>query len=271
LNLFLKIFSFTIFVLLISGCAIPAYTPPPQVAGQPMDVAEAELVVARLIKDEDELRSYRGLSQSTFTQEAQTDVLRHLLAFKKPDRLRVEALPPNAVYTLNLLVTKDGEYTFVDAIERSAARGVLTEDLFYSMFRLRANEQQFMNFFTGRVPPELLGGWIGRGGIQVYRNPVLEQIEIVKGDFQFHWILDSTTLNVKRFRARDLFTARDLFEINYSDYQSVGEIQVPATVNLYVPIENTRINMNFSSITVNQDYSESLFQTTIPADYSVRE
>jgi len=257
--------------IFVVGCGIPQYRPPPQVAGERLGVIEAEAIVEHLIFAESELQSFRGLSRSTFTQDTQVDVLRHLLVFKKPDRLRVEALPPTAVYTLNLLVTEGGEYTFIDAVERTAATGVLTEDLFYSMFRLRANEQQFMNFFTGRIPPELLGGWVGRGGIEVFVNPVLEEVEIVKGNFQFYWVLDSNTLNLKRFRARDLYTDRDLFEISYSDYQQAGEVQVPAVVDLYVPIENTRINMNFSNMTVNQDYSESLFKTNIPADYRLAE
>lgn len=251
--------------LIGAGCGAGALSVRPKIKTSPLLSLETDGIVERLWLRDNEVTSLRALSRSTFEQEDDSQTVRQVFVFEKPDKLRFETLPLNASIALSLVISRDGLATFLDSIQKKATRGSAEKEFFNALLHIPASERELMSFLTGRIPTRFLNP----GELQMYRNGD-GTLSVVKDDFLYYWVVNETDYSVRECQIRDQFKGILLFKVTYEGTQVVSDIVLPKKISLEVPKEDFKSTIDFTQVKLNEDVPDNLFKVEIPSDYKIK-
>ncbi len=256
--------------LFLTACTLPAQYRPTRPAGDHLDSQEMLLLLQALSEGDQSVESYRGLANSTFLARGEKAVLRHLFLFQRPSQARIEAFPTSGFYTLNLLVLRAGGFTFLEPSQRLAVSGDSARRGLFRILRINADSSELMSIFSGSVPSALLDSSLSRGALQAIADKDAPVIHLILDNFRYYWILDSTSLAPLRLEMRDPFQERLTFAADFSDFRYVDNRLLPFFVRLDIAAEDSILELDFSSISINSPLRPDLFEVEIPSNFEQR-
>jgi hypothetical protein len=255
-----------LFVMLwCAGCGTSLTALKPSVKGEPLHQMEADAIIERLWVRDNEIRTLRALARSTFVHGDDSQSVRQIFVFQKPDKLRLETLALQTATTLSLVTSREGIATYLDPGQKEAKTGNAESQFFNALLHIPASEQELMSLISGRVPSRFLVP----GELEVYRNGD-GTLSLVKGNFLYYWLVDEADLSVRECQIRDVFKDNLLFRVVYEGRRVEDNIVLPETIHLHMPADRFETRIGFGKITVNAPIPAGLFNVAIPSDYSVR-
>ena len=105
--------------------------------------------------------------------------------------------------------------------------------------------------------------------IGIVRDLEHGRMYLTVGDAREVYRLASTDLSLEQVEFWDPFSEELLMQVDYISYDSVKGIKVPTTIEMQLPLSDLSFLMRRSSLTLNTELKEGVFEVTIPPDYSV--
>lgn len=245
--------------------------PRPEIDGELLPAADNAQILADLSSSDQEIETLRGLTRTTIRHEDGRERLRHVIVFEKPDKLRVEALPLNSAFTLNLVAARDGKVVVLDPGSKRALTGSAGSGLIKDTIGIPVDESELMSYMSGRIPSAVIARDAGQQSVRVYRNDQQNTTAVVVGNYRHFWLYNNDTLDLQTVQIRNPFRDRLLLEICYELYFEVNGVRVPNKIEVWLPEEDVRFTLAFSAISVNKEFPHKLYSVRIPSDYRVYE
>ncbi len=250
----------TLFIL--CSCSVQ---PHPTISGALLTGARRDEILASLRQRSEELKSLRGLAHVRALSSDGASSYRQVVAFVIPDRLRLEALPTNGVFTLNLLVLKGERVRLLDPAAKQALESADAESLLRSHTKIPVAPADLMSLFAGVLPLRALRE--GEDELRIYNDSASHSYTLVRGDFFEFFRIDQASLGLIEVQIRSRFDDRLRATLNYAapktEYSGLRDI------DLNLPEEKTTMSFSWTNVILNQPVPEKLFEVEIPADYSV--
>lgn len=254
---------FMVLVLAASGCS-SHFMRVPKVSGAKLPNSAAARVISRLAECGSTVESFRGLARASLVQKEERAAFRYAIVFSKPDKLRIEALPTAAVYTLSLLLTNEHNLLYLDATSKTAHRGPVAVPMLNRFLGVPLLPPDLMSLLTACAPTQISSAEASlvyedsqRGVLQVSTKGMLLEVS-------------NTTFDPQRAFVINSFDDRVALLIEWSDYRDVQGQQLPGTVKITIPEHSVTLELNFTSSEINGKYPDKLFQAVIPEGYDLR-
>ena len=252
-------------LLCLTGCSIIGYDPYPSVRGTQLDQAAAKAFLTQALSVSQQVHSFRAMLRSRIEVHGEKDVVRHVLVFAKPDRLRLETFPLNSAFTLSLVGISGGRLVVLDTTEKKAYAGPASAEALRQAVALPLEASDLMAYISGRLPERLAAA----ANIEIFFDQEGQRYFIKEGEFVSFFAVDPQTHLLKSLEIRDPQSDRTVLSMSYQDYQMVQGLSLPKRCLLKLPRESMQMQLSVSSVAINGDPSADLFQPEIPSDYSM--
>lgn len=246
--------------LSISGCTRLSFHP--LVSGSEVSDEEKASVSTRLKEKDEQLYTFRGIAKGKSEGGEIEGQFRQVMVFERPDKLRLEWLPIDAAYTLQLLIAKGGTATYLDTQSKKAVKGSLKHQFFESALNLPADEQTIMSLIIGFVPAR----FAVRDDLKIYKDATLNKIFVFTGDKSFYARLDPVSLLIEECELRNQFNGKLIVRASYSR-KSLSPL--PQRVVIYSRDDGSTTDFTFVNAEQNLQIPSKLFEISIPSDYEV--
>jgi hypothetical protein len=191
-----------------------------------------------------------------------TSAFRYALVFSKPGKLRVEAFPRGAVYTLSLLVVDEGRFTYLEPGQRIAARGEAGAAVLNRYLGVPLYPEDLMALVTGCVPPRFFtGSW------EAYEQPEAQTLLVRTKGLSVE--IDSESRLPRAMDVVSIFDDTTALRVQWEDYREIQGQLVPGQIEIFLPESESQMLLDFRSQELNGNYPQRLFSADIPAGYEV--
>lgn len=252
-------------ILVATGCSRATYSLREQVApGVEAVVMSAELQ-SSLTQRESEIQSYRGLSRLQVEYAGERTSVRQVVAFQRPGFVRVETVPLNSAYALNVLVADGSQVTFLDTSNKFAFVGSDSPATVQKLVDVPLEIDALTSVLLGRVPAAHLGT---HSATQLFNDPANEELYILNESLGELFVINAKTHLIKEALFRDRFKAALRARIFFSEYIKQDGFDVPGMLQLEIPAKDTVMAYDFVSSAVNKPLPQKVFSVIIPADFT---
>lgn len=253
-----------VLLMIILLCAACARVPRPVLAPDRMDDSAKAALLSTLHTQDSALLSFKGLARGVLDEDGARAIVRYVILFKRPDELRIEALPATGAYTLSILAANSAGVVMIDPVNR---RGYRSSDVAHALknaLRIPIPPQDLTSYLLGIVPESVL-----TRGLDARLSA--EGVQLVAGDFEGYWLLEHGTNRLKRVELRRAPHARPVLSIEYGAYVRNGGWEYPEQLLMEVPGEALHATITFKSTDFNPPIRDESFRVAIPDDYSIYE
>ncbi|MBN8550683.1 MAG: DUF4292 domain-containing protein [Deltaproteobacteria bacterium] len=226
--------------------------------------AAATAALERLTSCNAAVHSFRGLARAALQQEEERNAFRYVVVFEKPERFRLEALPTNAVYTLSLLVSDQQEMLYLDPAAKMAQRGPLSAATVKKYLGIPVLPSSLMALLTGCAPFDESGA----ESTQVSEDSARQLVQVRSSKFLYE--MGGPELEPRRVFLINQFDDHVALLVEWSEFQDVRGVKLPSTIVLTMPEHAVTLTLHFTSVDINGEYPERLFQAQIPSDFEVQ-
>ena len=246
---------------LLSGCVVSSSVDLPDgaVLVDAPDQQQALLVTLRQKKSE--LTSFRALARARLEQDGKTNSFRELVAVNPPSDLRLEALPLNSAYTLQLLVCNKDRTLFLDVEKHNAFEDSSGDRLIHRVTKIPLDREAFLSLLLGRVPEQILD----RDDLKIFK--VGEDFLLSDAKGMNRLTINAKTLLVTNTEIRSVFDQSVLARISTHDQHKTSGILTPRNVVLELGDQKSKLNLNFAPPQINTKLKPELFTAEIPANF----
>lgn len=247
----------------ILGCRVSPPPPRWQPDDLPVAAAEAARLRALVLAASDQIISFRGLFGLHIRRGDEHAAFRQAIVFVRPDRLRIEALPPTGAVSLHLLVANRGTVVSLDPTVKEAAVGPSSTAVFRRFLNLPFREGEIMALVAGRVEP---------GTLDDSSDVRCGQAEctIARANGRHVWRVDRTSGEIRSVRLSDPLQGKARVEVLYTAYADVGGVRIPSALTFRLPNDGVDLELTYRTGSVNTPIPDRLFELTIPSDYTRR-
>jgi outer membrane lipoprotein-sorting protein len=253
---------FFVFLLLFAAACAGSKIAPPALAGKEISSTESQRLFHSLKKRSQEIETFRSIARASLEYGKERGRLRYAFVFAYPDRLRIEALPVNGLYTLNLLVARKDQAVFVDPAEKRAFVSSKAEHLLEKGFRLDVTKQELMSLLLGRIDSQILNG----DGLRVVVDPAGNYVVGLESAGWF-WHVDPRSLCVRRAESWQKHQQRLI--VVYGPCTGENDFKIPQSLVLLLPQDDVTMSFEQQHMAVNQKLPDELFKAAIPGDYQI--
>ena len=238
--------------------------PRPVLAPLVLDAESRQSLVSELRSIDASVLSFKGLTRGVIQDGEERAIIRYAIIFKKPDNLRVEALPATGGYTLSVLSATSAGVVVLDPVNEQAYRSSDPSQAMKTALRLPLRADELVSYLLGMIPEKkLVGDLDARSGE--------EGVQIIKDNFLGYWLLNPDSRRLKRVELRKTPFGRPTLIIKYGEYVKSDEWYYPRELSLEVPGENISAHLTFRTAEFNQAVSDRSFKLEIPSHYGVYE
>ncbi len=213
-----------------------------------------------------EVRSFRALSRTRVEHGEDRTTLRQVMVFASAGKFRIEALPTNGAYTLNLIVADSGRLLALDPEEKTARQAPLNSGLLRKVLHIPLNEADLMPLIAGRIPLRFLEN---EGA--VYREPGSNRLYLADSAGKVFFEADSGDCLLKKAEFLDPFNDRLSLRIVYGENCPAEDLRLPCRLNVENVSDGLSSELSFSNFSVNREYPAGLFCQEIPSDFRIVE
>jgi hypothetical protein len=260
----LQILALLFACVFVTGCAprkLPALWETHTISIAP---TESQELLTRLAKQGSELRTYRALFTTTLQRGRESASFRQAVVFERPDKLRIEALPPQGALSLDLLIARDGIVTALVPPEKQAQRGPSSTGLFRRYLDLPFRESEIMALVSGGLED----GVLAQGAeVRCGDNDCIA----LRSDGRYRWRFKRDSGLLAEVSMRDALKLRERVIVRYGDYRAVNGRMLPGVITLQLPEDEVKVTMAATMLAAEQSINPRVFDVAIPSDYSIQE
>ncbi|NMC62048.1 MAG: hypothetical protein GYA55_02665 [SAR324 cluster bacterium] len=259
---------FLLGMFLATSCA-PKQIILPQIQGRALTPEERQVIFNSLQEKFDAVQSAKILYDANFTNRDETQSLRLVAVFEKPEHLRLETFPDTSFLSLQLMVMNG---TIVSLIDNTSHKAFLTnnaERLLRRFLKLPIGAADLIAILSGRISATDLKKMRSGENFNVYANEELGRYLISKGDGDIIWEVNKFSLQVEDVVYRNIFNDEVILRAHCNDIINEGAIQMPSNINIEVPGERLQFDFKARTSRINQTIPENLFEVEIPSGFSV--
>jgi len=253
----------SVVVFVTSGCASRDLKPPRELKLK-LSESVAKDILSRLGKCDEKIHSFRGLARAALVQGEEQSAFRYAVVFSKPDKLRLEAFPLSAVYTLSLLVTSKQELIFLDPSSKTAHQGAVETPVLNRFLGVPVLPPDLMSLITACMPLQS----VSPENMEVYQDFKSDVVQVRGRRIVFE--LKAGTFEAQRAFLMSAFDDKVALLVEWSEYREVQGERLPATMKITIPARSVSLTLNFSKTEINGNYSERLFEASVPDDFELR-
>lgn len=241
--------------VLLAGCA-PVLKKPvlPEVTLNPSATAN----LSQKLSGFSSVRKYlRALYRVNVHDGSEVSTVRQAIVTKPPERFRLETLPLNGFYTLNLLTIADGKAVFVDKANKRTVSSADIDQLIQKELGLSVPGTFLGYLFMGRVPPAFLNNyaWLA------YQLDV-DTVVLTDRAHTIYWYLSPNSLNVKKVQFWDQFSEELKLEIVYTRFAEFDNLSLPTEMLLKVPRADFAMEFSVQSLKLSDQVAANLFSVS---------
>ena len=247
---------FIALVLFSSGC-FTTMQPPVRPRGEILVGEERAAFLKELRDRRAKVKSARALLRAMVKQNEERYRYRYALAFTDPDFLRLDVLPLNNAFPLGVFAATEKRQVLLQVPEKKA---IVSESYTNLLERV-----------TGLPLPEKDFPWLVLGIL-----PVTDEYDLTREDGKlvflsknkrYRAVMTEPDLQMTSLEIRDPFQEQLHAQITYEYGTDAGAM--PRKLLLSFPRYEAEGNIRITSLTMNPELQESLFELLIPEDYSV--
>lgn len=249
-------------VILFVGCVRVSVPTVSNLASSP---EHAKLISSSLAESINTASTIRGLWNVRVDYQQSSDRFRQTLVYQAPESLRIDLLAEQTATTLALLTSRPGSTTLLNPQEHSAELSNSPEILIQKLTRIPASVEDIVALMLGAATRS------GSESDQLYCGVPVGFCALVRGDFNWYWLVDDATGRVAHVERRQPGSRRLIFSADYDAYEKIGGIWVPGIIRLSLPRDGVDVTLVRNNFVVNTKVSEKLFEVKIPESYQRRE
>ena len=240
-------------VALLSACSAQKKLPPhADLASAPLP--EASELLESLARRRASVSSIRGLARTSYTAPDQSLRSKQFLVAARPDRMRIEVLSPFS--TVFVVATKDGTLAAYEPGEKTVYRGYASVDNLARYIQVALPIDVIVDALM--ATPRMHAG---QPGVVSFDQGLVELWQDADDDIRVTWFdQQHQPLRYER-RAAD---GNVLLRVTYSPYDLDAGVSVPASVDLELPQDDRRLQIQMRDVEVNPLLDDVVFTLDTP-------
>ncbi len=256
-----KLISLFALLTLCAGCN---RFPRPALAPEKITGEARTALITELGKSDAAVSTFKGLARGVLQDGKERAIIRYVILFKKPGKLRIEALPATGAYTLSVLAANELGVTLIDPVGERAYRTSDPAHAIKTALKIPVAPDELTSYLLGTIPAKLLDS-----SIDIRKSDA--GLQVVQGEFSAYWLVDPKSRRLKAVELRRSPRGAPALTITYGEYSGAGDQSYPKELTIDVPGESVHGTISFRTTEFNPELRDSNFSIVIPAGYSVYE
>lgn len=230
------------------------------------ELLSSERLINKLEANRRKIKNFEGVGTFEIESEQYSNSANFQIIMQKPDSIYFSVLGPFGIELAQALVTSEN-YVFYDALQNTAYRGRVDDDVLKSIFKVNLSFSDLLDAFIGSVnlTPNLYkqpNGYLVEGEqyILTYTDNEKELTSVYKVDIRQ---LGITSYNLT---SKD---ERINLEGNYSKFELVENVAIPFNIEILNKVENQKVKIIYKNIFANANGLNVRFE--LPSDAEIIE
>ncbi|GMR25215.1 MAG: hypothetical protein BMS9Abin39_0497 [Ignavibacteria bacterium] len=234
--------SLIIFSLFFFGC----------VPSKPLDEIEilpSERLINKLEANRRKIRNFEGVGLLTIKSERYDNSANFRVVMQKPDSIYLTILGPFGIELAQALVTND-RFIFYDAIENTAYKGDVNEDVLKDIFKINLSFSDFMDAFVGSVNMTQ----------NLYKQPDGYEVDYDKYVLTYinpeNNITTTYKVDIRELSITDYKLSTEDGAVNiegkYSNFELVENVSIPFSIKIVNKLAGQVLSIDYRNIVANQ-------------------
>lgn len=255
----LVIIQVILFILLFDGCV-------PSKPTEDVELLPSERLINKLEANRRKIKNFEGVGVFEIESEQYNNSANFQIVMQKPDSIYFSVLGPFGIELAQALVTKDN-YIFYDALQNTAYRGKVTDDILKNIFKINLSFSDLIDAFIGSVnlTPNLYKqpnnySVDGEQYVLTYIDKDNELTSVYKVDIRqlgitdYNLTSDDKTINL---------------EGKYSKFELIENVAIPFSIEISNKAQNQEVKIRYKNIYANSKGLKVKFE--LPDDAEIIE
>jgi len=248
-----------IIFFLIEGCV-------PSKPTEDVELLPSERLINKLEANRRKIKNFEGIGVFEIESEQFNNSANFQIIMQKPDSIYFSVLGPFGIELAQALITKEN-YIFYDALQNTAYRGGLNDDILKNIFKVDLSFSDLLDAFIGSVnlTPNLYKqpssySVEGEQYVLTYVDQENELTSVYKVDIRQ---LGITNYNLK--------SNDDLINLQgrYSNFELIESVAIPFNIEIMNNVQNQKVTIRYKNIDANAKSLRVKFE--LPSDAEIIE
>lgn len=249
----------SIFIILFDGCV-------PSKPTEDVELLPSERLINKLEANRRKIKNFEGVGVFEIESEQYNNSANFQIVMQKPDSIYFSILGPFGIELAQALVTKDN-YIFYDALQNTAYRGKVTDDILKNIFKINLSFSDLLDAFIGSV--NLTSN--------LYKQPdnysvdgeqyILTYID-KENELKSVYKVDIRQLAITSYSLTSSDKTISL-EGNYSKFELIENVAIPFNIEISNKVQNQEVNIIYKNIYANSKGLKVKFE--LPDDAEIIE
>ena len=248
-----------ILIFLSEGCV-------PSKPIEDQELLPSERLINKLEANRRKIKNFEGIGTFEIESEQYNNSANFQIIMQKPDSIYFSVLGPFGIELAQALVTSEN-YIFYDALQNTAYRGRVDDDVLTSIFKVNLSFSDLLDAFIGSVNLTQ----------NLYRQPnsysvdgeqyVLTYLDNEK-ELTSVYKVDIRQLGITDYNLRSSDESINL-EGKYSKFELVENVAIPFNIEILNKVENQKLKIIYKNISANAKGLKVKFE--LPSDAEIIE
>ena len=230
-----------IFIILFDGCV-------PSKPTEDVELLPSERLINKLEANRRKIKNFEGVGVFEIESEQYNNSANFQIVMQKPDSIYFSVLGPFGIELAQALVTKE-DYVFYDALQNTAYRGKVTDDILKNIFKINLSFSDLLDAFIGSVnlTPNLYKqpnnySIDGEQYVLTYIDKANELTSVYKVDIR--------QLGITNYTLTSSDKTIDL-EGKYSKFEVIENVAIPFSIEISNKVQNQEVKIRYKNIIAN--------------------
>ncbi|MGB5530347.1 MAG: DUF4292 domain-containing protein [Ignavibacteriaceae bacterium] len=246
-------------LFLLEGCV-------PSKPTDDIELLPSERLINKLEANRRKIKNFEGVGIFEIESEQYNNSASFQVIMEKPDSIYFSVLGPFGIELAQALVTKE-YYIFYDALQNTAYRGEVNDDILRSIFKINLSFTDLLDAFVGSV--NLTSN--------LYKQPSNYSIDgdkyvltYIDRENNLTWVyrVDIRELGITNFTLKSDDKEINI-EGNYSNFELIENVAIPFKIEIMNKVMNQKIKISYKDIFTNDKGLKVKFE--LPGDAEIIE
>ena len=238
----------------------------PAFFGPVLEVSARQQTVNLVSARSAEINSFRALLRAKLKFGTRRSSVRYVFLTEPPQRLRLEALAPNAMYAMAVLIANGDSMLLLDPAPKRAYAGTSDVAQIKRSINIPLSVEWLSSLVTGRLPSSYVA-MLQSEKMEFRRSADTGAIMLREGEFERYFEFDPVTGLLQRAQIRDPFSSKLQIELKFTQYFASEDIFIPAHIDIALPQDDANLALNLTNPKLNRAIAPDMFGLEIPAGY----
>lgn len=246
-------------ILILQACSL-RLEPLPRPSGVLLEAAQRQTLIQLLKQKSQEVFSAKLLSRTRITAGDRVSSVRHSLLFSAPDKFRLETLPLNSAYALQIFILNGQDTRLLEPSENKNTSGKADGSQLRKIFGVPFKEQELPYFILARLPQSLMQRLEFDPSNTIYFDAAQRKYFAVLGDFEYFITFDADSLLISSLEYRDVLSTRVKSVISFADSENTEHPAIYKNLFMRFPKQEVQVDLKLASVSLNSSIPARFFE-----------